>query len=237
VLFLHETHKVVGAREDEFEAAYREGWMPTLAKQDNARLLWYTNHAHGSGVSYNVVTITGIADGAAWESLARRAQKGDLQPWMHELDSLRHDVTGKILLPVEWSPLQAVDLASVPTDGATHPLSMFMEDTGWPYAPLDDYIRCWDEMYYRPLSRAPRGMRLLEIQACFQVAHGSYKRREAVLWQKIDASNNYAALVRLLTTDIPPERRAPGTYMFDALKYRDQWESRLLRTSAWSPLY
>ena len=61
MLFLHETHKVVGAREDEFEAAYREGWMPTLAKEDNARLLWYTNHAHGSGVSYNVVTITGIS--------------------------------------------------------------------------------------------------------------------------------------------------------------------------------
>ena len=70
MLFLHETHKVVGAREDEFEAAYREGWMPTLAKEDDARLLWYTNHAHGSGVSYNVVTITGIADGAAWERLA-----------------------------------------------------------------------------------------------------------------------------------------------------------------------
>ena len=34
MLFLHETHKVVGARHDEFEAAYREGWMPTLAKQD-----------------------------------------------------------------------------------------------------------------------------------------------------------------------------------------------------------
>jgi hypothetical protein len=25
--------------------------------------------------------------------------------------------------------------------------------------------------------------------------------------------------------------------MYEALKYRDQWESRLLRTSAWSPLY
>jgi hypothetical protein len=237
VLFLHETHKVIGAREDEFEAAYREGWMTTLAESDNARLLWYTNHAHGSGVSYNVVTITGIADGAAWESLARRAQQGDLQPWMRELDNLRHEVTGKILLPVEWSPLQAVDLARVPTDGATHPLSLFVEDTGWPYAPLDDYIGCWDELYYRPLSNAPAGMRLLEIQACFQVAHGSHKRREAMLWQKIDASDNYAALVRLLTTDIPPQHRGPGTYMFDALKYRDQWESRLLRTSAWSPLY
>jgi hypothetical protein len=29
----------------------------------------------------------------------------------------------------------------------------------------------------------------------------------------------------------------PGTYMFEVLRYRDQWESRLLRTSAWSPLY
>jgi hypothetical protein len=212
VLFLHETHKVVGAREDEFEAAYREGWMPTLAKEDDARLLWYTNHAHGSGVSYNVVTITGIADGAAWERLVHRTQSGDLKSWMRELDNLRHDVTGKILLPVDWSPLQSVDLASVPTDGATHPLSLFMEDTGWPYAPLDDYIRSWDEIYYRPLSKTSR---LLDIQACFQVAHGSYKRREAMLWQKIDASNNYAVLVHLLTNDIRPNTgdRAPTCSM------------------------
>jgi hypothetical protein len=234
VLFLHETHRVVGAREDEFEAAYREGWMPTLAQGHDARLLWYTNHAHGSGLAYNVVTITGIADGAAWERLATRTQTGDLQPWMRELDNLRHEVTGKILLPVEWSPLQAVDLASVPNDGATHPSSLFMEDTGWPSAPLDDYIRMWDEIYYRPLSKTSQ---ILDIQACFQVAHGSYKRREAMLWQKISPANDYATLVRLLTSDIAPEHRGPGTYMFEALKYRDQWESRLLRTSVWSPLY
>jgi hypothetical protein len=36
VLFLHETHKVVGTREDDFEAAYREGWMPTLAQGDGS---------------------------------------------------------------------------------------------------------------------------------------------------------------------------------------------------------
>jgi hypothetical protein len=234
VLFLHETHKMVGAREDDFEAAYREGWMSTLANEDTARLLWYTNLAHGSGMSYTVVTVTGITDGAAWQSLARRGQTGDLAPWLRELDNLRHDVTGKILLPVEWSPLQEVDLATVPTDGTTHPLSLFMEDTGWPYAPLDDYIRMWDEIYYRPLSKTSE---ILDIQACFQVAHGSYRRREAILWQKISSANDYATLVHLLTTDIPPERRGPGSYMFDALKYRDQWQSRLLRTSAWSPLY
>lgn len=237
MLFLHETHKVVGAREEEFEAAYREGWMPTLAKEDDARLLWYTNHAHGSGVSYNVVTITGITDGTAWERLAHRAQTGDLRPWMRELDNLRHEVTGKLMLPVAWSPLQSVDLTTVPTDGATHQLSLFMEDTGWPDAPLDDYIRSWDEIYYRRLSKAPPGRRILDIQACFQIAHGSHRRREAMLWQKIEDANNYAALVHLLTTETPPEHRAPGSYMYEALKYRDQWESRLLRTSAWSPLY
>ena len=42
-----------------------------------------------------------------------------------------------------------------------------------------------------------------------------------MLWQKISPANDYATLVRLLTTDIAPEHRGPGTYMFDALKYRD----------------
>src|SRR5258707_15559846 len=125
MLFLHEVHQVIGTKEDEFEAAMREGWMPTLAKDDDARLLWYTNHAVGSGVSYNVVTITGVSDGSAWERLARRIQGGDLRDWVAELDTWRHDVTGKILLPVYWSPIQEVDFASVPVDGREHELSLF----------------------------------------------------------------------------------------------------------------
>ena len=44
-------------------------------------------------------------------------------------------------------------------------------------------------------------------------------------------------LTRLLTTEIRPEHRAPGTWMHDALDVRDRWESRLLRTSTWSPLW
>ena len=52
MLFLHESTKSPGYAEDDFEAAFREGWMPTLAENDDARLLWYTNQAHGSGASY-----------------------------------------------------------------------------------------------------------------------------------------------------------------------------------------
>jgi hypothetical protein len=126
MLFLHEVHKVVGARAEEFEEAYRKGWMPTLAKGDDARLLWYTNHAVGSSVSYNVVTITAIKDGAAWERMALRVQKGDLRDWVNEVDSLRYDVFSKILLPVYWSRIQEVDFKTVPTDGREHDLALFM---------------------------------------------------------------------------------------------------------------
>ena len=74
----------------------------------------------------------------------------------------------------------------------------------------------------------------IDIQACFQNVHGSSMRREAMLWQYIPDPHDGA---HLLATDLPLERREPGTYMYDALAFRDQWKSRLLRTAAWSPLY
>jgi hypothetical protein len=234
VLFLHETHQVVGVCEDEFEAAYRDGWLPLMAGTDYARLLWYTNHAVGSGVSYNVVTVTGITDGAAWEDLVKRTQRGDLQSFMRETDELRHDVTGKVLVPLHWSPLQEVDLGTVPTGGTTaHELSLFMEDTGWPYSPIDDYIQAWYDIYYEPLSKMERT--ILDIQACFQVAHGSGIRPEAILMQKI---MNFSTLGNLLTRHEEHDPTTwPGTYMAKGLELRDQWQSKLLRTSAWSPLW
>ena len=234
MLFLHEVHEVKGTREDEFEAVMRDGWMPMLAEENDARLLYFAHQAHGSGKSYQVVTLTALVDGAAWERLARRIQSGDLQKWMAELDELRRDVTGKILMPVYWSPLQEVDLSSVPSDGREHELSMFMEDTGWPYASLDDYIRCWDVDYYQVLSKYPKDRMMLDIQACFQIAHGTHQRREAILWQKI---MNHERLTQLLTRETAPEHKGPDSYMMKALKYRDDWQSRLLRTSSWSPMY
>ncbi len=234
MLFLHELHEVKGKREDEFEAAMRDGWMPMLAEEDDARLLYFAHQAHGSGKSYQVITLTAITDGAAWERLARRIQSGDLQKWMGELDQLRRDVTGKILMPVYWSPLQEVDLNSVPSDGREHELSLFMEDTGWPYSSLDDYIRCWDVDYHQVFRKYPKDRMMLDIQACFQIAHGTHQRREAILWQKIV---NHESLTRLLTHETGPEHKGPDSYMMKALQYRDDWQSRLLRTSSWSPMY
>ena len=80
LLFVHEVHTVRGRAQDAFEAAFRDGWMPTLRAGEDARVLWYTNHAHGSGPAYTVVTVTPVRDGPAWERLALRIQKGDNRP-------------------------------------------------------------------------------------------------------------------------------------------------------------
>jgi len=232
MLFMHEVHKVRGRAEDEFEAAFRGGWLPMLGDGDDARLLWYANHAHGSGPAYTVVTVTAVRDGTAWERLAQRIQKGDLRAWMRDLDELRHDVDAKLLVPLPWSPLKDVDLDDVPTDAREHELTLYMEDTMWPYADkFGEYIDRCGEVYSKSLDHPNP---LLTIEAAFQPALGSHVRREVALMQRIHDSQ---VLLRLLQTEIPPEHRGPGTWMHDALDLRDQWTSRLLRTSSWSPLY
>ena len=232
MLFMHEVHTVRGRAEDNFEAAFREGWMPMLASGDDARLLWYSNQAHGSGPAYTVITVTAVRDGAAWERLTLRVQKGDLREWMRGLDELRHEVDAKLLVPLPWSPLQDVRFEDVPVDGREHEMTLYMEDTMWPYEDkFEEYIVRCGEVYARDLEH-PSSM--LKMHAAFQPALGSHVRREVILMQRISRPE---ALLDLLRSHIPAEYRAPGTWMHDALDLRDQWISRLLRTAEWSPLY
>ena len=115
------------------------------------------------------------------------------------------------MLPVHWSPIQEVDFATVPTDGREHELHLFMEDTGWPTSSLDDYIQAWDDIYRQPLLRYADDMRAIpiDIQACFQNAHGSSLRREAMLWQYIPDPQTVAHLLDHASCRSSGGRRAP----------------------------
>jgi len=234
MLFLHEVHEVAGARELEFEAAVRDGWMPALAADRDARLLYFLHQAHGTGPSYRVVTITAVRDGAAWERLSQRVLGGDLTAWARNVDTLRHDVQAKILVPLPWSPLQDVDLDAVATQPSENPLALFMEDTVWPFeGRFDDYLERSGSHYAREMQQAgQQGPRLLTVDASFRTAFGSHRRREVVLWQKVVRPEG---MVQLLTRDLPMHYRKAGTWMVDALELRDQWQSRLLRSASWSP--
>jgi hypothetical protein len=231
MLFLHEVHRMLGQREKEFEAAY-QSWMAALADDEGTRLLWFLHHAHGSGPSYQAVTITGLADGGAWERLAQRVHRGDLRPWAREVDGYRHDVQGRLLMPLSFSPF-AVDLADVPTDGRRHETTLYMEDTMWPKrGKVDDYIRVAGELYAKMLE-ADGSQMLLSIEAAYQTMPGAGRSPEVTLMQKVASMPR---LVHLLTHQMPERMSRPGAWMHDALQYRDQWRSKLLRTTSWSPL-
>jgi hypothetical protein len=232
MLFLHEVHRLKGLRAHEFAAKYRE-WMDILGKTDYARLIWYADHAHGTGPAYQVVSYTAITDGRAWEELARRLQRGDLHTWLRELDELRHDVRSNLLVPLHWSPIQEVNLDDVPTDGRAHKRTLVMEDTGWPSTPLDDYTNYWYSDYYVPLTH---GKFWYEVTASFQPAFGAGLRPEAILWQKLFDNDKLMEL--FAEGDETSEKSpTPGSFIEKALQYRDQWVSKLLRVAPWSPLY
>ena len=111
MLFLHEVHQVAGLKEDEFEAAFREGWMPTLAKDDDARLLWYTNHAARE---------RRVVPGGHRHRRARRRRVGTARAADPERRPAGLDARRRRAAPrrhrqaapaLPWSPMQDVDLA------------------------------------------------------------------------------------------------------------------------------
>jgi hypothetical protein len=233
MLLLHEVHTVVGRHEDEFEDAFRKGWMGALGDDADGRLLYYLKLAHGTGRAYHHTSITAFANGDAYERVARRIQSGDLRSWAADADGMRHEVKGKLLLSVDWSPMGDLDLSTVPTDGREHDPALYMEDSAWPYeAKLDTYLDK-ARTHYLPSLEQRSERSLLTLLAVFQAALGAPRRREVILWQRVDFPER---LPGLFTRELPGHVKGPGTWMHDALEVRDDWESRLLRSASWSPL-
>jgi hypothetical protein len=233
MLLLHETHSVIGRCEDDFEDAYKgsNGFVERLSSNDDARLLWYMDHVHGTGPAYTVITLTALRDGQAWQRTMERIHEGDMRDWMGGVDALRHDSTAKLLRPLPWSAWQGVDFSELPAGPVDHELVLYMEDTANPHEGMvHDYIAKAGDQYAPSLQRKNP---LLEMVGAFQPCFGTGRRREIILWQRVA---DQQALLRLLTTAVPPQFKAPGTWMHDALEVRDQWTSRLLRTASWSPL-
>lgn len=234
MLYLHEVHTVAGRHDDAFEATFRDRWLPELARDTDTRLLYFLRQAFATGRAYQVVTVTALRSGDAYERYARRVQRGDLRPLASDTDRLRHSVAGKLLLPVEWSPAAVHDLRSVPVDATEHPHALFLEDSAWPHAGmLDEYLDA-ARTHYAPSLERRDDRSLLTLEAVWQAAPGAPRRHEVVLWQRVDHPERLPAL---FTRDLPAEVRAPGTWMHDALAVRDDWESKLLRTATWSPLH
>lgn len=228
MIFLHEIHEISGGRMEEFETAFREGWKPRVERDGRARLLWFWHHTHGTGPSYQAVSITALRDWAAWgEIVAECREPGDLRHWTRAVCAVRRDVTGKILIPTAWSPLQEVSLEPAPAASPGDPV-LHLHDTGWPFpGKLEEYVDALGSIFL-PLTRQSR---MISVEACFHVAPGTGRFHEVVLLQKILDQERFS---RLLTQwETPAAKENP--WMREGLRFRDRWESKLLRTVSWSP--
>ena len=222
MLFIEETHAAIGARIDDLEALYRDGWMPELARAGLGRLVWYCQPAHGAGLSYRVVTVTAVADGAAWEQLSAEVRGGRLAGWRREADRCRHRVDGRILAPLGCSP--PLDLVGIPTEPAESAPVLYMQDTMWPRRGMADrYEEALATLLPAP-ARPPRSQ--LSVEGAYRTAPGGGTHRQVVLMQRI---RDVDRLTHLLSHELPEEMEAPGSWMHEALTYRERWQSRLLR--------
>src|SRR5207249_1987300 len=142
MLFLHEVHDVAGGKMDEFGEAVRDEWCPLVEERGEARLLWFWQLAHGTGASYQAVSITAVRDWQTWGTLVERsATDSRFVAWRRRMWTLRREVTAKLLVPAAWSPLQAVDLVAPATAPDGDAPAMYLHDTGWPFTgKLDEYV-------------------------------------------------------------------------------------------------
>ena len=228
MLFVHETHQVIGRHAHEFESVYRSEWMPAVALDDGARLLWYADHAHLTCFAYYVLTITALRDGNAWERLAHRIHGGDLREMARTLDGMRHDVEAQVLRPAPWSTLTDLDLGSVPSVETEHDSVLYVEDTFRTRDQIDETLARNLEVGATDGSDGS----LAETVGCFFAAHAETGADDVVLWQRVRQPELLLPSL-MKRSEIRADTHNGGRVVSDGIERLD---STLQRVARWSPL-
>lgn len=231
MLFIRETHRVIGLHQDNFEKLVRDEWMPAVASDPGTRLLWYFNHAHGSSISFNVVTVTGVEDWDAWGRLGERVQSGDLQDLAYRMDRMRYGTVAAIHEPLDWSPFHGPSLAAVSPGGADHDRTMYIEDTiqadGGAFEAGPEAVSA---AYGGNIDPSAAG--LTELTAAFRPVAVAGRRGEIVLLQRI---RDLGVLAQYYL-DGEAGEGAPWSATHAPTPFTDTWTTRVLRAAPWSPL-
>ena len=231
MIYLHETHEVIGGKMDDFSEAMRSQWRPLIEHDGLARVLWFCKVPHGTSVSYQAISITAVKDWQAWGAIADRSLSDpNWKAWNNDVCQYRRDVVGKLLVPNARSPLQDVDLSTVEAPADDGIPSVYLHDTGWPYPGLmDDYVDALHSIL-EPQMEAVKPY-VITVAAGWRTSPGAGHFHEAILLSKI---HNFELFSFIITVGEPEPQ--PGEWMVEGLKYRDKWESKILRTVDWSPM-
>lgn len=230
MLFVHEVHSLIGEKEAEFEATFRDEWLPALGRSSEARLAWYLRHPPVVGEAFTVVTVIAVRDAAAWEQLGERIQHGDLKGLAVETDGLRRGVRSKVLTPLDnW--VQDFEFDAIPIAPGEHDPGLWIEDTLWPFeGRLDEYIDAAGRFARALKKPAQQGKSYLEPMLGLRTAFGSGIEREVVALSRIvdpqawlhDAINGLPAGYDL---------------GWNELELRERWRTYLFNTPTWAPIW
>jgi hypothetical protein len=231
MICLLEIHEVIGGKMEAFSEAMRDRWKPLIEQGGLARVLWFWELTIMTNLSYTAVSITAVRDWQSYGSLVNRMMNDpEWKEWNRDVCQYRRDVISKILLPNPLSPLREFDFTSEESSGDNAPPSLYLLDTGWPYlGKMDEYAEALHTVYQAQVAAIQPPV--ITVVAGWRTCPGSGRWHEAMVLSKI---HNWELLSNIIPFGVPPSQ--PGQWMQEGLKYRDRWESKLLRTESWSPI-
>ncbi len=230
MFYVHEIHALDTAQADTFETVLRERWVPALAAEPGAQLVWCVRSMPGSASSPELITMTAVEDGASLERLGDRYRSGDLRELSSELGTHRVDVARRVFASLEEFNPYAVQLDELPLTGDGRPGQMYLHDF---VVPQPGMQRTY-EVQMREAFMTMLQMDALPMKTWggFEtVAGGGRVPLSLMITWIADAS----ALRNLISQGNPRVKPEEGTWMREGLKLRDTWVSRVVRSTSWSP--
>lgn len=229
MFYVHEIHSLRPSGADRYEGMLRDEWVPAVAEDPETRVVWCVRSVPGSVTGFELVTLTAVADGPALERFAERVRGGDLRDKALALAGARAGMARRILAPLRFTEY-APDLANLPVlaDGVEDRL--YIHDFVPPRIGMQRPYE--DGMEQAFLNSLKVEYSDFVMWGAFETVAGGGNVPENLMLTRIETPS---AGVTLLSHGNPRESLKPGAWMYEALKLRDSWTSRLVRTVPWSP--
>ena len=152
MILLHETFQIVHGGLDEFEDAYWREAAPFARALDGIEPLWFLRQRTGIEGEF-AIALTALRSGEDWARTPAGCPGSEGATWRALSAGLTRGFQRKALLAAPWSPFNEWEELAPILELGYDKRRMFMEDTGWPYVRVADYVDFQRREYWEPLQR------------------------------------------------------------------------------------
>src|ERR1039458_9545246 len=139
VILLHETFQIVHGGLDEFEEAYWNEVAPKVRAIDGIEPLWFLRQRTGIEGEF-AIALTALRSGEDLGTYTRWISGREGAAWRAGSQRLTRAFQRKALLAAPWSPFNEWEELAPALEPRGDGRRIFMEDTGWPYVSVADYV-------------------------------------------------------------------------------------------------